>query len=152
MWAFEHSVECRADRTFAWQFWTNVSNWAVVDSSVESAALDGPFQSGAKGSTRPRGGEPIHWQLEGVRDLCSAVVMIHVPGAALRCEWKFEDSGVRKTLITQRAAIVGDRASDYVSTAAPELERGIPLGMWKLAETIEQVALGSALGRWLCLF
>lgn len=49
MWAFEHSVECKVDRNFAWQFWSNVSNWAEVDSSVEIAALDGPFQSRAKG-------------------------------------------------------------------------------------------------------
>jgi hypothetical protein len=46
----------------------------------------------------------------------------------------------------------GDRAADYVSTVAPELESGIPQGMRKLAATIEQAALGSALGRWLCLF
>jgi hypothetical protein len=152
MWSFEHSVECKAGRTFAWQFWTNVGNWAVVDCSVESAALDGPFQPGAKGSTKPRGGEPIHWQLEGVQEGCSVVVMIQVPGAALRCTWKFEDSGSRRTPITQRASIEGDRAQDYVSTVAPELEKGIPLGMQKLAETMEQAALGPALGRWLCLF
>jgi hypothetical protein len=85
MWNFEHSVECKADGRFAWQFWTNVSNWVVLDSSVESATLDSPFQSGAKGNTKPRSGEPIHWQLENVQDGCSAVVMIHGPRAALRC-------------------------------------------------------------------
>lgn len=148
MWNFEHSVECKADRHFAWQFWTNVSNWAVVDSSVESAA----FLSDAQGSTKPRGGEPIHWQLEDVQHGCGAVVMIHVPAAALRCAWTFQDSGVRRTRITQRATIVGDRAADYVLTVAPELENGITQGMQKLAQAIEQVALGSALGRWLCLF
>ena len=152
MWAFEHSVECKVDRNFAWQFWSNVSNWAEVDSSVEIAALDGPFQSGAKGSTKPRGGEPIHWQLEDVQDGRSAVVIIHVPGAVLRCSWMFDDSGVRRTRITQRATIVGDRAADYVLTVAPELENGIPQGMHKLAQAIEQLALGSTLGQWLCLF
>jgi len=152
MWNFEHSVERKADRNFAWQFWTNVNNWPEVDSSVESASLDGPFQSGTKGSTKPRGGEPIHWQLEDVQDGCSAVVMIHLPTAALRCAWRFEDSGIHATRITQRASIEGQKAQEYVSTAAHELEKGIPDGMRKLAETIEHVALGSALGRWLCLF
>jgi hypothetical protein len=152
MWTFEHSVECKVDRNFAWQFWTNVSNWAAVDPSMESATLDGPFQTGTKGNTKPCGAETIHWHLGDVQEGRSAVVTIHVPGAALRCAWRFEDSGIRATRITQQASVEGERAQDFVSTAASELEKGIPLGMQKLAATMEEVALGSALGRWLCLF
>ena len=151
MWNFEHSVECKADRTFAWQFWTNVSNWPVVDHSVESAVLDGPFRSGAKFITKPRGGEAFNGELEDVRDEHGAVVVVHVPGAALRCIWKFEDAGKRTTRLTQQATIEGEKAQDYLAAAA-ELEKTIPQGMQRLAETIEQFALGSALGRWLCLF
>ncbi len=152
MWTFEYSVECKVNRNFAWQFWTNVTNWAVVDSSVEFAILNGPFRSGASGSTKPRGGEPVHWQLEQVHDGSGAIVLIHVPGAALRCVWKFEDSDLGRTRITQRASIEGERAQDYVCTVGPELEKGIPAGMCKLAETMEHVALASAMGRWLGLF
>ena len=152
MWNFEHVVECKADRNLAWQFWTNVSNWAVVDSSVESASLDGPFQSGAKGTTKPRGREPIRWQLEEVQEGRSAVVILPVQGAALRFAWRFEDSAARGTRITQRAAIEGEKAQNYIATVAPELETGIPQGMQKLAQTIEQVAFRTALGHWLCLF
>jgi len=152
MWTFEHSVECKVDRNLAWQFWTDVSKWAEVDSSLEYATLDGRFESGARITTKPRGGETIHGQLQDVRDGSSAVVLIQLPGAALRCAWKFEDSGIGRTRIRQQARIEGDRAPDYISTAAPELEKGIPLGMRKLAETIEQLALGAALGRWFCLF
>jgi hypothetical protein len=152
MWTFEHSVECKVDRNFAWQFWTNVSNWAEVDSSLEYATLEGRFESGARITTKPRGGETIHGQLQDVQDGSSAVVMIHLPGAALRCAWKFDDSGMGRTRISQQASIEGERASDYVSRAAPELEKGILQGMRKLADTIEQLALGAALGRWFCLF
>ena len=151
MWNFEHSVECKTERDFAWQFWTNISNWPVVDYSVESAVLDGPFRSGAKFITKPRGGEAINGQLEDVRDGRWAVVIIHIPGAALRCVWKFEDAGKSITRLTQQATIEGEKAQDYLSEVA-ELERTIPQGMQRLAETIEQFALGSALGRWLCLF
>ena len=152
MWSFEHSVECGVDRDFAWQFWTNVSNWPVVDSSVESVTIDGPFQSGAKGSTKPRGGDTLQWQLEDVHDGCGAVIGIHLSGAALRFAWRFEDRGVRSVRMTQRASIEGERAQDYISAAAPELEKGMPAGMKRLADAIEQVALGAALGRWLALF
>jgi hypothetical protein len=152
MWTFEHCVECKVERNFAWQFWTDVRNWAEVDPSLESATLDGSFESGARVTTKPRGGETIHGQLQDVEDGHSAVVMIQLRGAALRCAWRFEDSGIGRTRITQQASIEGERAPDYVSTAAPQLEKGIPLGMRKLAETIEQLALGAALGRWFCLF
>lgn len=131
---------------------TNVSNWPVVDSSLESATLHGPFQSGAKLTTKPRAGEAVHAQLEDVQDGQSAVVMIPVPGAALRCAWKFADCGIRKTRITQRASIEGERAEDYAPMVAPEMKNGIPAGMGRLAEHMELLALGSALGRWFCLF
>jgi polyketide cyclase/dehydrase/lipid transport protein len=152
VWTFEHSVECNVDRDFAWQFWTNVSNWPLVDSSVESATLDGPFQSGAQGTTKPRGGEAVHWQLEHVHAGRSAVVVIHLSGAALRFAWRFEDRGVRSVRMTQRVNIEGERAQDYISTAAPELERGMPAGMRRLADAMEQLALGAALGRRFAFF
>jgi hypothetical protein len=119
---------------------------------VESAGLDGPFQSGARITTKPYGADAIKGQLEEVHDARSAVVVIPVPGAALRCRWKFEDSGTRTIRITQQATIAGEKAPDYVSTVAPNLEKGIPQGMQRLAETIEQQALGAALGPWLGLF
>jgi hypothetical protein len=45
MTKFEHSVECQVRRDFAWKFWTNVDNWAVVDPAVEWAKLEGLFIS-----------------------------------------------------------------------------------------------------------
>jgi uncharacterized protein YndB with AHSA1/START domain len=84
--------------------------------------------------------------------LSSAVFIIPVPGAALQFAWRFEDSETGGTRMTQRATLEGDRAQDYILTVARELEYGIPQGMQKLAQAIEQAAVGSALGRWLCPF
>jgi hypothetical protein len=93
---------------------------------VESAVLDGPFRSGAKITTKPRGSDTINAQLEDVQEGRSAVVIIPVRGAALRSVWRFEDSGNRTTRITQQATIAGEKAQDYVSTVAPEMEKEIP--------------------------
>jgi hypothetical protein len=54
--------------------------------------------------------------------------------------------------MTQRVSIEGERAQDYSSTAAPELESGMPAGMRRLADAMEQLTLGAALGRWFALF
>jgi hypothetical protein len=106
MWTLEHSVECKVDRDFAWRFWTNVSNWPSVDSSLESATLDGQFQSGAKVISKPRGGEAIHGQIADVQDGSGATIIIPVPGAALRCAWRFEDSGTGRTEPGRPASMV----------------------------------------------
>jgi hypothetical protein len=139
MWKFEHSVECRVGREFAWKYWTDVNNWAVVDSSVESATIDGPFVTGAKGETKPAGQEPIQWYLADVEDGRRAVVEIALPGALARFYWLFEDATVGHTRITQTAVLDGDRADDYAAGTAM-LENGIPQGMDKLVQGIVKAA------------
>jgi hypothetical protein len=49
---FEHAVECQASTAFAWRFWTDMNNWAIVDPAVEWAKLDGPFMAGEGGSSQ----------------------------------------------------------------------------------------------------
>jgi hypothetical protein len=148
MWSFEHSVECKVDRDFAWRFWSDVNNWPAVDSSVEAVTIHGSFQSGVEGSTKPRGSEAVAWRLEDVREGRSAAVVIHVRGAAIRFAWRFEDHGIGSVRMTQRVSIEGEHAQKYISDAAPELERGMPAGMKRLADAMEEMILGAALGRW----
>src|SRR6266571_4992649 len=61
-WTFEHSVQAHVTPEVAWAFWTDVRNWRF-DPSLESVELDGPFAAGARGVTKPRGGEPIEWSI-----------------------------------------------------------------------------------------
>lgn len=140
MWSFEFTVDCAASREFAWRFWTDVRNWPVVDPSVESVTLDGPFRSGACGTTKPRGADTVHWQLADVQEGHSAVVIIAVPGAALRFSWKFDDSVGGGVRLTQRASLEGDRAQDYMAAVAPQMEKEMPAGMRKIAAAIERAA------------
>ena len=139
MWSFEHSVECAVDRTFAWQFWTNVKNWTVVDPAVEAVTLDGGFVAGTTGTTKPVNMEPVNWQLAEVQDGESALVEIPAPGATAKFQWTFADAGSGGTRITQQASIEGERADDYAEFGRG-LEMGIPPGMQRLADAIEQAA------------
>ena len=139
-WNFEHSVECQASRDFAWRFWTNIDNWAVVDPAVESAALDGPFAAGTKGTTITRDSPPVEWQIIEVHEGSSARIEIPAPGAVVKCFWKFEESASGGTRITQRMSLEGEKADDYVATLAPAMENGIPQGMQKLANAVNRAA------------
>jgi hypothetical protein len=139
-WNFKHTVESRVNRDFAWQFWTDVDNW-LLDGSVESVHLDGPFASGTKGSTRPRGQNPIEWQLAEVDDRSRAIIEVVLQGARIACTWSFADVPGGGVKLTQQVDLEGDRAADYVE-GLKELEHGIPLGMKKLAEEMERAAEG----------
>lgn len=137
MWKFEHSIECRVSRDFAWQFWTNVDNWAVVDPGVESVKLDGPFVAGSKGSTKPSNMASVDWQLTEVEDRTRALIEIAAPGAVAKFLWIFADAEGGGTRITQQASLEGEQADQYAQTFGKELEKGMPPGMQRLADAIE---------------
>jgi hypothetical protein len=132
---FEHSVKCPVSRDFAWQFWSNVENWAAVDPGVESVKLDGEFAAGTKGLTKPRGAPETEWQLLEVEDGQSVVVGVFVPGAVWKFVWLFEDSNDESTIITQRMVLEGERADDYAEAVAM-FKKGIPDGMQSLVRGI----------------
>ena len=136
-WAFEHSVDCGVTAEFAWDFWTNVSNWAL-DSDVESVEIDGPFAAGTRGSTNSKSSGRIEWRIAEARN-GRAVIEFPLSGAAGRCVWTFEDiTGC--TRITQRWTLQGEQAVGYAKIVAPSLEAGIPAGMKKLCRAIENAA------------
>ena len=48
-WEITHSVETNASPAFAWNYWTEVTNWDDPPAKFE---LDGPFACGSCGTTR----------------------------------------------------------------------------------------------------
>jgi ligand-binding SRPBCC domain-containing protein len=140
MWKFQHSVECQADRGFAWRFWTDVNNWADLDPAVESVALDGPFQSGTRGSTKTRDSATVLWLITEVEDRRRAVIEIEAPGAVARFVWRFEDSAGGTTRMTQEVSFEGERADEYAAGMGKELEKNIPAGMERAARRVASAA------------
>jgi hypothetical protein len=136
-WSFEHSAETAATPQQAWSFWTNVENWAVVDSSVEWVRLDGPFLTGTKGTTKPQHQEAIAWHIADVDEGRSAIIEVEIDGAVMRFIWRFEELAGKGTRLTQTAELAGDDAEKY-KDAMTEFEFGIPLGMAKLADAIDR--------------
>jgi Polyketide cyclase / dehydrase and lipid transport len=141
MLEFEHSIECQIGRDFAWKFWTNIDNWAVVDPAVEWAKLEGPFIAGTKGRTKPRGADPNEWKLAEVEEGKRAVIELAAPGATMKFHWSFVDlpgGGVR---LTQKIAFEGERAAEY-EEGMNMLEKGVPSGMERLVEAMLKAANG----------
>jgi hypothetical protein len=136
MWSCEHSVDCATEQNFAWAFWTNVANWAVVDPGIESITLDGPFAVGANGATKQPGLDPIPWKIVEVEEGESAVIEIAVPGAVGKFHWRFAPIA-NGTRITQRVTMEGEQAEVYAQSIGVQMEKEMPAGMQRLAEAIE---------------
>ncbi len=136
-WVFEHTVEARVTPEAAWAFWTTVSNWAF-DTSLESVMLDGPFMAGAKGVTILSGGQALEWR---IRDASPghAIIEMQIPGAVVAFQWTFLP-GEGGTRITQRVTLSGPGAGQHIGVAESQLAVGIPQGMRKLAELMEQAS------------
>ena len=136
-WAFEFSVDCAVTVEFAWDFWTNVKNWAI-DSDVESVEIDGPFAAGTRGRTNSKSSGRIEWRIAEVHP-GRAVIEFPLSGATGRFVWTFEarDGGTR---MTQHCTLEGEQAVAYSKAIAPSLEAGIPAGMTKLCRTMEEAA------------
>jgi hypothetical protein len=117
-----------------------VSNWAEVDPSLEYARLDGPFATGAKGTTKPRGQSATDWVIGAVEPFKRAVIYVPVAGATLTCTWTFADAKPDGSSITQHMELSGEAANEYAPRIGPEMEKQVPLGMKRVAEAIERMS------------
>jgi hypothetical protein len=141
IWTFEHSATTNASREAAWRFWSDVANWAVIDPAVEWACLDGPFEAGTSGRTKPVGAAATEWTLVVVEPGCRAVIELGAPGAVLRFIWTLADDSRGGTILTQRVELDGEEAGKYVD-GMRGLAENIPAGMTKLVSAIERSAAG----------
>jgi hypothetical protein len=129
-WEMTHSVETNASPAFAWEFWTNVGNWADPPAEFE---LDGPFADGSRGTTRLPGKEPLHWIIREVTPSSAATIEMQLERATPSFEWRFLRLADGRTKVTQRVALTGDNADAYLSQVKSTFTASLPDGMNKLA-------------------
>jgi hypothetical protein len=129
-WEITCSVETDARPAFAWNYWTNIANWADPPAEFE---LDGPFAGGSRGTTRLPGREPLHWLIREVSPPKAATITIELDGAALSFQWRFDGLSDGRTRITQRVALQGENAGAYVSQVESAFTSTLADGMSKIA-------------------
>lgn len=136
-WDFQHSVECKASREFAWKYWTNTANWDDPPAKFE---LDGPFETGSR-LTTILPGQTLHSVIRDVKAGREATIEMQLPDAIVSFHWSFEELSKDRVQITQRITLAGRNAKSFV-TEASLLEHSVPEGMKKLAAAIERSATG----------
>jgi hypothetical protein len=131
---FEHSVEADVGPEFAWNYWTDIRNWADPPAQF---ILDGPFSAGAKGTTLIPGQEPTHWVIEAVDSGKSAKISLPLDRAVFSFEWRFEGLSDCLTKITRRIGVIGENAEAY-EAAQSAFSENLPAGMKRIAAAMAQ--------------
>jgi hypothetical protein len=142
-WDFRHSVIANANRQTVWGFISNIDNMARIEGdAVESMTLDGPFQTGTRGTTKMRGQAATHWRLEGVEPPERATYEMELSGAVLRFAWSYDELDDGRTRLTQHVSLEGPSAEAYVPFMEEHFVGNIPKGMERLATEIAREAAG----------
>lgn len=136
-WQFEHSIECAANRSFVWSFWTDISNWERLEgNAVEWIRLHGPFAEGTSGETKMPGQDAILWEIVRLDHERWAKIEMPLDGAIFCNVMRFEAITPDQTRITQRMFLYGDKASFLAEGMQPFAENA-PQGLAKLVYEIE---------------
>jgi hypothetical protein len=143
VWEFRHSVVADADRQTVWEFISNINNLARIEGdAVESMTLDGPFQTGTRGTTRMRGQEPTHWRLAEVEPPGRVTYEMELSGAVVRFFWSYVELSDGRTCLTQHIVLEGPGAEAYVPFMEEHFIGNIPDGMEKIAKEVARHAAG----------
>ena len=132
-WRFEHSAESTADPRMVWRRYVDVEHWCEwSQQGVEWSRIDGPFEVGTKGKSKPPGSPALGFELVAVEPDAGFVSEARMPGARLRFEHVIEpiDRGSR---ITHRVGLDGPLAFLYRPFVRKGVEQGLPDGVERLA-------------------
>jgi hypothetical protein len=140
-WELKHSVIANANRQTVWEFISNIDNLARIEGdAVESMTLDGPFQTGTRGTTKMWGQEPTHWRLAEVEPPERATYEMELSGAVVRFGWTYEEISDGRTRLNQHVVLEGPGAEAYVPFMKEHFAGNIPKGMERIAEEVARYA------------
>ena len=118
-----------------WQRYVDVERWCEWSrQGVEWSRIDGPFEVGTKGKSKPPGFPAGRFKLVAVEPDALFASETKLPGGRIWFEHAIEptDSGSR---ITHRAIVDGPLAFLYARVVRKSVERGLPDGVERLAST-----------------
>jgi hypothetical protein len=136
-WQFEHSAVADVPRWFAWEFWSDLSNWERVQGEgVESIRLEVPFVAGTIGVIKMAEQDLQPWVISRFEAGRSATIETALQGAIFSIETHFEALDPGRTLISQRMTLDGDRADQHAQ-AMRVMETSAPQDLAKLVTAME---------------
>ena len=124
------SVEADVSPAFAWQFRTDPANW---NDPPATFTLEGPFETGARGTTVLPGQPPLHWQIMRVAPGKSFAIEMQLDRAMLTFDWRFDELAPRRTRVTQSITLSGENAATYAAQVEAGFGPNLADGMNRIA-------------------
>jgi hypothetical protein len=132
-WSFEHSADSTAPPAAVWRRYLDVEHWCDWSrQGVEWSRIDGPFEVGTKGRTKPPDGRPISFRLIAVEPDKAFASQVKLPGGRVRFDHIIEPTSAGSR-ITHRVSVNGPLAFLYARFVRRGVERGLPDGVDRLA-------------------
>ena len=132
-WQFEHSADSFAAPEEIWQRYLDVEHWSDWSPGVEWSRLDGAFEVGARGKSKPPGSPTLRFRVIAVEPQVMFATRVRFPGAGLMFEHAIEPLGAGAR-ITHRATLSGPLAGLYARSVRRRTEHG-------LTESVERLAV-----------
>jgi hypothetical protein len=137
MWTIEVSRKTTAKKESTWKIWSDVPNWNIWDSEVETAELFGQFQIGTKGILKPKGGPKAKFRIIEFTKLKSFTIRSFLPF----CKIDFIHSITEKKEgleITHKVVMTGFMTFFFSKVIGNKIKVALPIAVERLIELAEK--------------
>jgi len=118
----EHAM-ISGDLASVWSVVTDVKAWPAWDPHEQDARLDGPFETGTRGWSKPHGGPATDWTLTKVEDLHQWESECGLPGGKIVGGSAFENAGEGRVRCTKTMRITGPLVPLFRLYFGPRIRR-----------------------------
>ena len=136
---FQEEVLIGAQAATVFRLYANVAGWPDWDSEVKSAAIDGAFQAGARGTLTPKGGPVAKIRVTEVTPNQSFTVESKLPLCTMRFEHELHGAG-EATRAVHRVSFHGPLSFLFGRLVGNSIRRGLPASMRGLKRASESGA------------
>lgn len=132
-WKVRVEAEAKAKPQDVWKYWKDVASWPNWHAELDYCSLDGPFQSGTKGTLKPKGWPPSQFELIEVTNEKSFTDISRMPSTTMVFRHLITPQAGGKISIVHEAEVKGLLAPMLYLTMRRKLKRGMPQSVAKLA-------------------
>ena len=139
MWTKSHSIVTKeVTKQQMWQLFADVNNWHHWDDSIESATLEGRFESGNHFMFKPKGGPKLKIEIVETIENHKFVDLTRFPLAKMYGEHTFEETA-KGLKITTTMKVKGILGFMWRKIVAQKIVNALPDDMKKQIETTGKI-------------
>lgn len=139
MWTKSHSVVTKkVTKEQMWKLFADVNNWHTWDEGIESAQLEGKFETGNHFMLKPKGGPTVKVDLLEMTVNKSFLDVTNFPLAKMYDNHQFEETpdGLK---ITNTISVKGILAFVWVKLVAQNIVKALPVDIAKQIEAASKL-------------